>query len=188
MPRHAEARFGSRIVCAAWVAIVLAACGGGARDESPPLRTVPHVDLDRYLGTWYEIASYPTWFQHGCTGTTATYSRRSDGRIEVDNRCREGSLDGSEKRSVGVAWPIQGDPSGARLKVQFFWPFRGDYWILELDPDYQWAVVGHPSREYLWILSRRPTLDPAVYADLLRRIAAQGYDVSRLQRTVQPAS
>ena len=151
----------------------------------PPLQTVPRVDLSRYLGTWYEIASYPTWFQRGCAGTTATYTLRPDGAIEVDNRCRKGSLSGEEERSVGVAWPVKDDPSGAKLEVQFFWPFRGDYWIIELDPDYRWAVVGHPTREYLWILSRKPTLDAATAAELMRRLAVQGYDVSRLMRTPQ---
>jgi apolipoprotein D and lipocalin family protein len=167
-------------------AALLAGCAG-PREEAPPLEVVPHVDLSRYLGTWYEIASYPTWFQRDCTGTTATYSLRPDGEIDVENRCRKGSLDGEEERAVGVAWPVKDDPSGAKLEVQFFWPFRGDYWIIELDPDYRWAVVGHPTREYLWILSRTPKLDAATSADILRRIAAQGYDPTRLRRTPQRA-
>lgn len=152
----------------------------------PPLETVPRVDLDRYLGTWYEIARYPHRFQAGCVGSMATYSALPDGRIRVENQCREGALDGPVRRATGVAWAAANDPSNARLEVQFLWPFRGDYWIIALDPDYRYAVVGHPSREYLWILARTPQLDPELYQRLLGMIAAHGYDLRRLERTLQP--
>jgi len=165
---------------------VLAACAHGGVTKAA-LRTVPAVDLDRYLGTWYEIASYPQWFQRNCAATTATYSRREDGRIRVVNACRDGGLDGPSRQVEGVAWIASEDQSNAKLRVQFFWPFRGDYWIIELDEDYRYAVVGHPSREYLWILARTARIDPALYADLVRRIEAHGYDAHRLQRTLQPA-
>jgi apolipoprotein D and lipocalin family protein len=160
---------------------LLAAC----HTTKPPLHVVGEVDLDRYLGRWYEIASFPQRFQRGCVATTATYSRRDDGRIRVENECRDGSFDGDLRRVEGVAWVTDPEDTNARLKVRFFWPFRGDYWIIELDPDYRYAVVGHPSRNYLWILARTPTLDPAVYETLLRRIEAQGYDLGRLNRTPQ---
>ena len=169
------------LVCLA----LLAACAH-ADTARAPLRTVPVVDLDRYLGTWFEIASYPQWFQRGCVASTATYSRREDGRIRVLNACRQGSLDGPLRQAEGVAWLAAGEATGARLIVQFFWPFRGDYWIIELDEEYRYAVVGHPSREYLWILSRTPRMDPALYVDLARRIALHGYDPGRLERTLQP--
>ena len=90
----------------------------------------------------------------------ATYTRRDDGRIGVVNECRDGSFDGEWRRAEGVAWVTDEEKSRAKLKVQFFWPFRGDYWIIELDPEYRYAAVGHPSRNYLWILARTPTLDP----------------------------
>lgn len=162
---------------------------GGCRSvpDQPPLEVVEDVDLDRYLGRWYEIASFPQRFQKGCVATTATYSRRADGLIRVDNACRDQSFDGEIREIEGVAWQADPDGSPAKLEVQFFWPFRGDYWILELDPDYRFAVVGHPSREYLWILSRLPTLDPDLYEDLLRRIDAHGYDLERLNPTPQPS-
>lgn len=151
----------------------------------PPLKTVPKVDLTRYVGTWYEIASYPQRFQKGCTGTTATYSLRDDGQIRVVNRCRKGSLDGEEKKVVGRARVV--DPkTNAKLEVTFFWPFWGDYWIIDLDDAYTYAVVGHPSRDYLWILSRTPVMDEAVYRGILRRLEAQGYPTGRLKRTLQP--
>ena len=152
----------------------------------PPLETVPRVDLDRYLGAWYEIARYPHSFQAGCVASTATYSALPDGRIRVENQCRVDTLDGPVRRATGVAWAIPADASNARLEVQFWWPLRGDYWIIALDPDYRYAVVGHPSREYLWILARHPQLESDVYQQLLGTIAAQGYDLRRLERTLQP--
>jgi apolipoprotein D and lipocalin family protein len=142
------------------------------------------VDLERYLGTWYEIASFPHPFQRGCTATTATYSKRPDGEIDVLNRCRRGSLDGEEDSARGRARVV--DPAtNAKLEVTFFWPFWGDYWILDLGPDYEYAVVGHPCREYLWILSRTPTLPGPVYDGILARLREQGYEVERLNRTLQ---
>jgi apolipoprotein D and lipocalin family protein len=151
------------------------------------LRTVTQVDLGRYLGAWYDIASFPQRFQQGCTGTTATYALRPDGEIDVVNRCRKGSLEGKENSATGRARVID-RTTNAKLEVSFFRPFWGDYWIIDLDPDYQWAVVGHPSRDYLWILCRTPTMDPAVYQGILDRLRAQGYQVERLNRTLQSPS
>lgn len=151
----------------------------------PPLQTVANVDLQRYIGTWYEIASYPHRFQKGCVATRAEYTLRDDGQIAVRNECRQETLDGPRKSVEGRAKVV--DPaSNARLKVTFFWPFWGAYWIIDLDPDYRWAVVGHPSRNYLWVLSRMPTLDEGVYQQIVARLASQGYDPARLQRTLQP--
>jgi apolipoprotein D and lipocalin family protein len=155
------------------------------KKEPAPLVTVSSVDLQRYLGSWYEIASYPAWFQKGCTGSKASYALLPDGRIEVVNTCFKQSLEGPQKRSTGKAEVV--DPTtNAKLKVWFFWPFKGDYWIIDLDADYRWAVVGVPSRKYLWILSRTSTLDPSVYEGILQRIAAQGYDPNKLNITPQP--
>jgi len=150
-----------------------------------PLRTVSHVDLARYVGTWYEIASYPQRFQKGCTATAAVYTLRDDGKIQVVNRCNRDSLDGRETIAKGRA-RIVDRQTNAKLKVSFFWPFWGDYWIIDLDPEYRYAVVGHPNRKYLWILSRTRTMDPTVYSGILERLSAQGYDVGRLQITLQP--
>ncbi len=168
------------------VLMALGCATSTSRQGLPPLQTVPHVDLEKYLGTWYEIASFPQSFQKGCTGTTASYSLRSDGKIEVLNRCRQGSLEGKEKTAKGRARVV--DPAtNAKLKVSFFGPFWGDYWIIDLAPDYSYAVVGHPSRDYLWILSRTPTMDEATYQGILRRLGEQGYQLDRLQRTLQPS-
>jgi apolipoprotein D and lipocalin family protein len=150
-----------------------------------PLRTVAHVDLERYVGTWYEIASYPQRFQKGCTASSAVYTLRGDGTLQVLNRCNRDSLDGPETIARGRARVV--DPkSNAKLKVSFFWPFWGDYWIIDLDPEYRYAVVGHPSRKYLWILSRTRSMDPLIYSGILERLTAQGYDVTRLRVTLQP--
>jgi apolipoprotein D and lipocalin family protein len=164
-------------------------CGTSAtsRLHLPPLQTVPQVDLNRYLGTWYEIASFPQRFQRGCTGTSATYTLRSDGQIEVLNRCRRGSLDGEEKSAKGLARVVD-RTTRAKLAVSFFRPFWGDYWIVDLGADYDYAVVGHPSRDYLWILSRTPTMDGVVYDGILARLRTQGYEVERLRRTLQPGA
>lgn len=167
-------------------AALLALAGCATPGDAPPLATVASVDLDRYYGTWYEIAAIPNVFQRGCVATRATYGPRADGRIAVLNECRDGGLDGEWRRIEGVAYPAApGETS--RLKVRFFWPFAGDYWILALDADYRYALVGHPSRDYLWILSRSPALEAATYERLVALAAAQGYDVSRIRRTPQPA-
>jgi len=158
-----------------------------ARLHLPPLSTVSRVDLNRYLGTWYEIAAFPQRFQRGCTGSTATYTLRSDGEIDVLNRCRIGSLDGEEKMAKGRA-RIVDRVTNAKLEVSFFRPFWGDYWIIDLGADYGYAVVGHPSRDYLWILSRTPTMDTAIYDAIVERLRSQGYEVERLNRTQQPGS
>ncbi len=156
-----------------------------ARRGLPPLQTVEHVDLQRYLGTWYEIASYPQRFQKGCTGTTATYTMGDDGEIEVLNQCRKGSLEGKLDQAKGRARVVNTE-TNAELEVSFFRPFWGDYWIIDLGADYEYAVVGHPGRDYLWILSRKPQLDPEAYAGIIERLEAQAYDISRLERTEQP--
>ena len=164
------------------LAAVVVAC---ASAPSVPLEVVPKVDLGRYAGKWYEIASFPTWFQKGCVGSTAVYSLREDGDIDVLNQCRKepaGALDSAR----GTAWVV--DPAtNAKLKVRFFWPFSGDYWIIDLGPDYEYAVVGHPSRDYLWVLGRTPQMDDAQYGRILERVRQKGYDVSRLVKTRQPA-
>ena len=152
----------------------------------PPLETVSHVDLSRYLGLWYEIASFPQSFQRGCTATTATYTLRPDGDIDVLNRCRKGSLDGEEKSAFGRARVVD-HTTNAKLEVSFFRPFWGDYWIIDLSDDYSYAVVGHPSRDYLWILARTPTMAEATYLSIVTRLQAQGYETSRLVRTLHVA-
>lgn len=158
-----------------------------SRLNLPPLQTVPKVDLQRYLGTWYELAAFPQGFQRGCTGTTATYTLREDGQLDVLNRCRLGSLHGKEKVATGRARVVDAQ-TNAKLEVSFFRPFWGDYWIIHLDADYRYVVVGHPSRDYLWILGRTPTMEQALYDSIVAKLEADGYPLDRLVRTEQPAS
>jgi apolipoprotein D and lipocalin family protein len=152
--------------------------------KSQTLETVPHVDLEKYAGKWYEIASFPQRFQKGCHCTTAAYTPTDKGYIIVENRCNKDSLQGKESSIKGKAF-VEENTGNAKLKVQFFWPFRGKYWIIDLADDYSYAVVGHPNRNYLWILSRTSKIDDSIYKQIVARIKAKGFDVSRLQLTPQ---
>ena len=167
--------------------LVLTGCATTATERLrlPPLEAVPRVELSRYLGTWYEISNFPQSFQRGCTATTANYTLRPDGDIDVLNRCRKDSLDGDEKSSLGRARVVD-TASNSKIEVSFFRPFWGDYWVIELAEDYSYAVVGHPSRDYLWVLSRTPSMDPALYEAIVGRLAAKGYETSRIVKTLQP--
>lgn len=157
--------------------------------EAKPLKTVPTLDLQLYAGTWYEIALYPNFFQNAsCFGTTATYSYNVDGSLKVWNQCYLKDATGAShlERIEGratVAKTPEAQASKARLKVQFAGPFAGDYWVIALDDNYQYAVVGHPNRQYLWILSRTPEMSEQVYTHLLEIITEQGYDLSKIRRT-----
>ncbi len=168
---------------AAALLLLLAACA--TPPSGPPVQTVAAVDLTRYAGTWYEIARFPNSFQdrsRRCEGVTASYALRPDGQVAVTNRCRDASRDGTEAVATATAYAVEGT-NNAKLRVTFFWPFYGDYWVIGLDPDYRWAVVGAPGRDYLWILSRTPTMAPADLAAARAAAAAQGFDLARLQDT-----
>ena len=147
-----------------------------------PVQVVPPVDLARYMGKWYEIAHLPAWFQRDCVAdTTASYTLRSNGKITVLNECRKAN--GRLKSAKGIARVASKKGPNTKLKVSFFWPFHGDYWIIDLDPEYRWAVVGDPRRKYLWVLSRQTQLEPVLYARIIGRAKEQGYDVGRLLMT-----
>ena len=142
--------------------LALGACA--TAPSGPPVQTVPRVELSRYAGSWYEIARFPNSFQDGrgrrCIATTATYALRDDGQVAVTNRCLDANAGNSEQVARGSAYAVEGS-GNAKLRVTFFWPFYGDYWVIGLDPDYHWAVVGAPGRDYLWILSRTPEMAAA---------------------------
>lgn len=154
-----------------------------ARHE-PPVTSVPQLDLSRYAGTWHEIAHLPVSFQKKCQGEiTAQYTLRDDGKVGVRNRCRV--ADGGFIEAEGVARRVEGHPG--RLEVRFAPDWLGwmplvwaDYWVIALDPDYQWAVVGDPDRRYLWILSRTPSMPRMQFEQLKARAAAMGYDLEPL--------
>jgi len=156
--------------------------GACAPRKATPLPTVESVDLDRYLGVWFEVALIPNRFQKVCVADTqARYSL--DGEVlRVHNRCRK--ADGGIEEAVGVAKVVAGS-GNAKLRVSFFRPFYGDYWILALDPDYRWALIGEPGREYGWVLSRSPQLDEASIEAALDVAEARGFDRASFRRTPQ---
>jgi apolipoprotein D and lipocalin family protein len=145
------------------------------------LEVVSHVELERYLGKWYEIARLPTRFQEGCSETTATYSLLKNGDISVFNECRR---KGKVTKAKGKAKVVDKN-TGAKLKVTFFWPFYGDYWIIKLGIDYDYAVVGTPNLKYLWILSRTPQMRERQFLDILEFARLKGFDVGQLIKTRQ---
>jgi apolipoprotein D and lipocalin family protein len=177
-----------------WAAVVALAAAttlqaGAAPAQTPQVRTVPSVDLDRYAGDWFEIARYPNRFQRQCLGDVrASYARRPDGRLDVVNRCRTAE---GEIEARGVA-RIVDEHTFAKLKVRFapawltwlpmVW---GDYWVIGLAPDYSWAVVGDPGRKYLWMLARAPQLDDRSLTAARAAARDNGFDVDRLVPTPQ---
>lgn len=152
-----------------------------AEDLKGELRVVSRVDLNRYMGKWYEIARLPNPFQKKCAAAVmATYTLLADGKVSVLNECLQSS--GKSKSAKGKA-KVADSATNAKLRVTFFWPFYGDYWILELGADYEYAVIGEPKRRYCWILSRTPEMEESLYQELIGRIAKQGYDTSSFIRT-----
>jgi apolipoprotein D and lipocalin family protein len=141
------------------------------------------VELSRYLGRWYELARYEQGFQKDCEGVTADYALRDDGKISVLNRCRK--PDGTIKDAKGKAKVVD-TATGAKLKVSFFGPFYGDYWVLDRAEDYSWAIVGEPSGRYLWILSRAASPGQAELDALIAQARALGYDTAMIRITKQP--
>ncbi|MFM1991015.1 MAG: hypothetical protein RJA99_3972 [Pseudomonadota bacterium] len=180
---HTPPRSRRTPVASALVASALAAATAPLAAQ-PSLPTVPSVDVQRYAGTWHEIARLPNRFQAHCAGeVTATYAPRADGAIAVTNRCRtaSGALDEAE----GVAMPQDG--TNAKLSVTFLPSWlrwlpvgRGDYWVIDLDPDYRWVMVGEPKREYLWVLAREPVLPAATLERLLGRAKEAGFPTDRV--------
>jgi lipocalin len=140
---------------------------------------VKELNLEKYLGTWYEIARYDHRFERGLVGVTATYSMRDDGMIKVLNTGYKETLDGKRSEAEGKA-KIPNPEEPSKLKVSFFWIFYGDYYVMELGEDYQYAVIGSSSDKYLWILSRTPKMDADLYQNLLTNLTKRGYDVSKL--------
>lgn len=169
------------------VVLVGAALISSCTTAYAPLDTVNSVELTKYQGRWYEIARLPQFYEKDCYAVFAEYTVHPDGYVEVHNTCRKGSLTGEVKDANGKAFPVEGS-NNSKLRVQFFWPFRGDYWVLKLDPEYKHVLVGSPDRESLWILSRTPQLDASIYNELVQYARANGFPVDKLERTVQPKS
>ena len=179
--------------------VVLAAVAGAcshipfastSSEALPPLNTIAALDVQRYMGTWYEVAKYPNKFQKKCLAETrADYSLQPEGTIKVTNRCKK--ADGGVDEAIGEARQI-GMATSPKLQVRFapVWLARiplvwGNYWVIDLDPGYQLVAVSEPKREFLWVLSRAPTVNPEAYNALLARLKTQGFELERLERTKQ---
>jgi len=167
------------ITTAAVSAVAIGAYVIYKKRRQPELPVAPDVDLDRYLGEWYEIARMPVRFEKGCYGTRAIYAKRNDGDIDVLNICHKGSPTGELDVATGKAC-VADKETHAKLKVTFFWPFSGDYWILEVGKDYEYALVGTPDRKGLWILSRTPDMDKAQASNLIKRAEELGFNTLKL--------
>jgi len=162
-----------------------------------PLEAIASLDVPRYMGTWYEVAKYPNWFQKRCiANTSATYALQLNGMLQVLNRCQK--EDGSMSEALGAAKQV-GEANSPKLEVRFapawlsFLPFVwGNYWVIDLDPQYQLAAVSEPSRKYLWILSRSKTVEPKAYEALLQRLKQKGFNLDAIeiskQTTVNPVT
>jgi apolipoprotein D and lipocalin family protein len=152
-----------------------------SKNDYAPLEVVPKVELKKYLGKWYEIARLPAKFQDGCSETTATYTLLENGNVSVLNECKR---NGKVKRAKGTAKVVD-KASGAKLKVTFFWPFFGDYWIIKLGENYEYSVVGTPDRKYFWILSRTPQMDGKLFSELVEFAKSKGFNTENLIITSQ---
>lgn len=175
---------GAAAATAVMTGITIAVAKKKQKENYPDLDVVNHVDLDKYLGEWYEIARMPAPFEKNCYVAKAEYSKNADGTIKVVNSCHKHSIDGPVKVSTAKAFVVDKE-TNAKLKVQFFWPFKGDYWILDLDDNYQYALVGEPSRKYMWILSRTSQIALEAMQDLLDKAKAKGFNTDRLIYTEQ---
>jgi len=173
----------------AWVS--LASAQAPASEVSPaPLEAIASLDVARYMGTWYEVAKYPNWFQKRCiANTSATYAIQPNGMLQVLNRCQK--EDGSMSEALGAAKQV-GDANSPKLEVRFapawlsFLPFVwGNYWVIDLDPQYQLAAVSEPSRKYLWVLSRSKTVEPKAYEALLQRLKQKGFNLDAIEISKQ---
>ena len=165
----------SALIC---MVLLFTACSS----KNPPLQTVQKVDINRYLGTWYEIARYEHFFEKDCKNVSANYSMLDEQTIKVVNRCTN-MLTNEKKEAIGRAYAT--DDTNSKLKVSFFRPFYGDYWVMILDENYDYVVVGTPSREYLWILARKPILDEKIKNEILQKLPTLGFDTSKLIWTIQ---
>lgn len=166
------------------LSILLLNCSFSTQTQSNTMKTVEKVDLVRYMGTWYEIARFPQSFEKGLAGVTATYSLKKNGKVQVLNQGYKDSLTGKLKRAKGFAKVPDPNVPG-RLMVYFFWPFGGEYLILDLDENYQYVLVGDSTKKYLWILCRTPKMDEAIYNNLVKKAEALGFDTSKLIKVLQ---
>ena len=176
--------FGVKLLALMVATLFLSGCSSTSHI---PLRGVDYVDLERYMGEWFVIAHIPYALEEGKVATLDRYALREDGKIDNVFAFREETFEAPEEEWKGVAW-VSDTESNAEWRVQFLWPFSASYVIMDIDRDYRWAIVGHPSRKYLWILSRERLMAPGQLEDLIGRAEAQGFDPEVIERVPQPAS
>lgn len=162
----------------------LCACAQGPVGNQAVPQPAKAVDVQKYLGRWYEIARYEASFQEGCEGVTADYSLRPDGKIKVVNSCHREKLDAPLESAEAVAYVVEGSDN-AKLRVSFFWPFYGNYWVLDHGDAYDWAIVGEPTGRYLWLLFRAAHPAEKLQQSVKSRAAHMGYDLGLLRQTKQ---
>ena len=175
---------------AAWISIAgvtILMTTGCTTDNfmSKPLRPVEHVDVPRYMGNWHVIANIPYFAERGCHDSVESYALRNDGRIDNWFSCRRGSPDAKFERKANAIARITNTKNNAEWSVKFFHLISVDYLVLELDADYRWAVIGHPSRKYGWVVARETRLDDATYSSIMERVAEQGYDTGKFVKVPQ---
>lgn len=170
--------------CLMTFAILAIFAASPARTQSIAREPQKSVDLKLYLGRWYEQGRYEQRFQRDCEGVTADYSLKQDGSVRVLNTCHDGAAKGPARTAEATATVVDTE-TNAKLKVMFFWPFSGDYWVLDHGNDYSWAIVGETSGDYLWLLTRAKTLSDKQYSEMVARAVRFGYVASKIRRTAQ---
>lgn len=185
LPFRACVRHAHLLITAMLLCVTGSACSTAMKQ--PPLKTVPYVDLPRYMGDWYVIAHMPYSLEKGKVGTLDRYELHPDGKIDNTFLFRRESLDAPLEQWKAKAW-VHNKTTNAEWRVQFIWPLRTPYLVIDLDTDYQWSAVGHPKRKLGWVLSKSPTLDEETYRGIVERMGNQGYDTSKLEKVPQRAS
>jgi len=171
-------------MCRFLVLLPLLAILTGCASKQPPLKTVDYVDLPRFLGDWWVIANIPYWLERDTYDSKDTYRMREDGRMDNIFSYKKGSFDAPVKTMNGVAWVVD-KKSNAEWRVQFLWPIALPYYVIYLDPGYRFMAVGHPSREYGWIMARDKKMSDEDYAAVLKSITQQGYDPAKFRKVPQ---
>lgn len=174
-----------KILIGILVLLVIAAPFCEAKNRFKAKLPIQNIEVNRYLGTWYEIARIPNWFEKDLVGVTATYALKPNGDIEVKNAGFQGKLGGEKKTAIGNAWIPDPKKTGA-LQVSFFWPFSAGYNVVEIDPNYTYVLVSGDTPDYAWILSRQPTLNAQTYNRLIAKAEEIGLDPKRFETVLQP--
>jgi len=178
----------SRATLVVAIALLASSCTITNDDSRRGMRTVPQVDLERYMGDWYVIANIPNRAENNCYDSIEKYELRADGRINNQFECRDGSFDKPLERRLDTIATVYDKSTNAEWRVRIFKVIQAKYLVVDLDPEYRWTVVGHPSREYGWVLARDKTLPAATYSSILERLRGQGYDTEKFVKVPQRSS